>query len=123
MALLFTESHEWVDAEGTSRRAGITDFAQGQLGDIVFAECVVDMDEEVAQGDEVCVIESCKATASVYAPCAGKIVGFNSTLEDSPEKVNASPTGDGWLFEIEPTDPDAITLMDEATYAKHCEEA
>ena len=123
MALLYTESHEWIAAEGKARRAGITDFAQQQLGDIVFAECVAELGEELAKGDEVCVIESCKATASVYAPVAGKVIAFNDELEAAPELVNASATGEGWLFEIEPSLGETHDLMDEDAYAKYCTEA
>ncbi|MCE5231001.1 glycine cleavage system protein GcvH [bacterium] len=121
-SLLYTKSHEWIEPAGSKRKIGITDFAQGQLGDIVYVE-FPKTPKTLAAGDEACVIESCKATASVYAPVAGTIVAVNSPLTTSPEKVNQSPLDEGWLFELE-LDPSADTsaLLDLAAYEKFCKE-
>ena len=73
----YTKTHEWIGDSGQVRRVGITDFAQDRLGDIVYVELTAEIGQDLAPGDEVCVIESCKATASVYAPVAGKLTGFN----------------------------------------------
>lgn len=122
--LKFAKSHEWIEAEGASRKVGISDFAQEQLGDIVFVE-FPDEPKDVAAGDEVCIVESCKATSSVYAPVAGRIVEYNSGLADTPEKINESPFDEAWLFKIEPTDDEAggtATLMSFDDYTKQCEQ-
>lgn len=121
MAKQFTESHEWIETEGAVRRVGITDFAQNHLGDIVFIDFPMESGERVAVGDEVCIIESCKATASVYAPVGGTLKAVNNALEDAPQTVNQSPEDEGWLFAIEP-DGDVAGLFDEAAYRLLCSE-
>ena len=121
----FLKSHEWIEPEGKRRKVGISDFAQSQLGDIVFVEFPDEDEKDVAAGDEVCVIESCKATASVYAPLAGRVVAFNRGLADEPEKINQSPYEEGWLFEIEVDEGkggDESALMDHEAYLKMCNE-
>ena len=121
--LKFTKSHEWVEPRGSKRKVGISDFAQDQMGDIVYVEFPIE-GKTVHAGEEVCVIESCKATASVYAPTSGTIVRVNRELEIAPEKINQSPYEEGWLYEIE-IDPEATedaTLMDLTTYLKTTEE-
>ena len=119
--LKFMKSHEWIEAEGATRKVGISEFAQGQLGDIVFVE-FLDLVEELGAGDEACVVESCKATASVYAPLSGKIKSYNQSLVDEPELINQSPYENGWLFEIEVADGvDESALMDYEAYQRSCD--
>lgn len=119
--LRYTKSHEWIEPSGKTRKVGISQFAQEQLGDIVFVE-FKEVGTVLAPGDEACLIESCKATASVYAPLAGRIVAVNKGLEAAPEKINQSPYGDGWLFEIEVSGGDESGLLSLADYQKTCEE-
>lgn len=120
--LKFTKTHEWIEAQGARRKVGISDFAQEQLGDIVFVEFPED-EKQVNAGDEVCIVESCKATASIYAPVAGRVVATNTALADAPEKINESPYEEGWLFEIEVDDgADESALLDQTDYLKLCEE-
>ena len=120
--LKFTKTHEWIEAQGARRKVGISNFAQEQLGDIVFVEFPED-EKHVKTGDEVCIVESCKATASIYAPVAGRVVATNTALADAPEKINDSPYEEGWLFEIEVDDgADESALLDQADYLKLCEE-
>lgn len=116
-SLKYTKSHEWIEPEGAARKVGITDFAQDQLGDIVYVEFPAS-GRKVEAGDEVCVIESCKATASVYAPVSGTIRAYNNPLVDKPELINKAPFTDGWLFEIEPDGEDDASLLDLDTYEK-----
>lgn len=119
--LKYRDSHEWIEAEGAVRRVGITDFAQEQLGDIVYVE-FPEEGKAVEAGDEACLVESTKATSSVYAPVSGKLVAFNEALADAPEKINESPLEEGWLFQIEPSDPAQVdALMDLDAYTSHCE--
>jgi glycine cleavage system H protein len=121
--LKFTKTHEWIEPAGARRKVGISQFAQEQLGDIVFIEFKED-GIELGAGEEACLIESCKATASVYAPVAGRIVAFNKALEGAPETINQDPYGEGWLFEIEVAEGgDGAALLDHAAYQKSCEEA
>ncbi len=121
-AFKYAKSHEWIEPEGAVRKVGISDFAQSQMGDIVYVEFPAGP-KEVQAGDEVCVIESCKATASVYAPIAGKVTIYNKSLADAPEKINQDPYAGGWLFQIEPAaGADASSLMDQTTYLKTCAE-
>jgi glycine cleavage system H protein len=117
-SLKFVKSHEWIAPGDKTRRVGITDFAQDQLGDIVYVE-FPEAGKTVAAGDEACIVESCKATSAVYAPIAGKIVAYNNALVNEPEKINQSPYEDGWLFEIEPAaDAEESALMDHDAYQK-----
>ena len=98
--LLYTETHEWVRVSGKKAVVGITDHAQHELTDIVFAE-LPDIGKEVGKGDELCVVESVKSVSEIYAPVSGKIIKVNEKLEDSPETINESPYDAGWLVEIE----------------------
>ncbi|HDO19776.1 MAG TPA: glycine cleavage system protein GcvH [Thermoplasmatales archaeon] len=98
--LKYTKTHEWVKVTGDVARVGITDHAQSELTDIVFVE-LPEVGKEVKQGDEICVIESVKSVAEIYAPVSGKVVNVNKELESSPEKINQSPYDEGWLVEIE----------------------
>ena len=112
----FTEDHEWVDVDGDIGTVGITDYAQGQLGDIVF----VDVPEEgktVAKGDEAAVVESVKAASDVYSPVSGTVIEGNAELADNPGLVNEDADGEGWFFKLTLSDPDELKeLMDEAKY-------
>lgn len=102
---LFTESHEWIEANGDERRVGITHHAQQMMGDIVFADLPAP-GKKVKKGDEILSIESPKAAASVYAPVSGEIVAVNDALSAQPGLINADPHGEGWLLSIRPTDFD-----------------
>ena len=112
----FTEDHEWVDVDGDTGTVGITDYAQGQLGDIVF----VDVPEEgktLAKGDEAAVVESVKAASDVYSPVSGTVIEGNADLADNPGLVNEDADGDGWFFKLTLSDPSELEdLMDEAKY-------
>jgi len=99
----YQESHEWARQENGTVRLGITDFAQDELGDVVFVE-VPGQGESIEQGEEFGVIESIKAVSDLYAPISGTIVSTNEELIDVPELVNEDPYGDGWMLEVEPAD-------------------
>ena len=117
MTRYFTEDHEWIDVDGTTATVGITDYAQGQLGDIVFVE-LPDEGKKFEKGDEAAVVESVKAASDVYSPISGTIVELNSDLEDTPALVNDDPEGDGWFFKLDLSDAGELDgLMDEEKYA------
>ncbi len=99
--LRYMESHEWARRDGDVVRVGITDFAQDELGDVVFVE-LPDVGDALDQGDAFGVVESIKAVSDLYAPVSGEVVDTNEDLFDAPELVNDSPFGDGWMLEIEP---------------------
>ncbi|MEX2279268.1 MAG: glycine cleavage system protein GcvH [Acidimicrobiia bacterium] len=113
--LIYTEEHEWIRrGEGTTFRLGITDYAQDQLGDIVFVE-LPDIGTTVDTGGLLAEVESTKSVGEVYAPVAGRITAVNERLADQPELVNSDPYGDGWLVEMET--PEAVpTMLDAAAY-------
>jgi len=114
--LKYTESHEWVRMEGNTARVGITEFAQSELADLTFVD-LPEAGDEVEAGEEVAVVESVKAASDVYAPFSGKITAVNSELADAPEKINEDPFGEGWLFEMELSDPSAVeALLDAGAY-------
>ena len=115
-ALRFTKDHEWVRLEGDVAVVGITDFAQAQLGDVVYVE-LPEIGRRVAAGDEAAVVESAKAASEVYAPLGGEIVAVNEALAGDPARVNADATGEGWFFKLRLADPKEIDgLLDEAAY-------
>ncbi len=121
MPRYFTEEHEWIDVEGETATIGITDYAQEQLGDIVFVE-VPQEGTELAKGAEAAVVESVKAASDVYAPISGTVTEGNSALEDEPELVNSSPEEEGWFFRITVSDKGQLdALMDEGAYKTFCE--
>jgi glycine cleavage system H protein len=122
--LLFTESHEWIESSGDVRRMGISDHAQHLLGDIVFVD-LPKVGKAVKAGEEVLVVESPKAAASVYAPVSGEIVAVNDNLDGTPDTINQSPYGDGWIVKIRPTnfDGEKSKLMSHDQYLKKVEEA
>lgn len=121
MPRYFTEEHEWIDVEGDSATIGITDFAQEQLGDIVFVE-TPQAGTELAKGAQAAVVESVKAASDVYAPIGGTVTEGNTTLEDEPELVNTSPEDEGWFFRLTVADAAELEgLMDEVAYKAFCE--
>ena len=99
--LKYSREHEWVRLEGDVATVGISDFAQEQLGDVVFVE-LPDVGKQVVQNGDAAVVESVKAASEVYAPLAGEVVEVNTALEDDPELVNQSPTGEGWFMKDPP---------------------
>lgn len=101
--LKYSAEHEWVKAEGGNVRIGITEFAQSELGDIVFVE-LPQVGDEIKAGDPFGSVESVKTVSELYAPISGKVVEVNTELEDSPEYVNESPYENAWMIVIEPTD-------------------
>ena len=115
--LRYTKSHEWVKREDDgSLTIGITDHAQGLLGDLVFVEVPED-GVTFADGDDCAVVESVKAASDVYCPVAGDVVAGNDTLADTPEVINQDPYGDGWIFKLKPADQGAFDgLMDADAY-------
>ena len=116
MSRYFTEDHEWIDVDGETATVGITDYAQSQLGDIVFVE-VPDEGKEVAKGDDAAVVESVKAASDVYAPVSGTVIEGNADLADNPGLVNEDADGEGWFFKLTLSDPSELeSLMDEAKY-------
>lgn len=116
MPRYFTKDHEWIDLEGDVATVGITDYAQGQLGDVVFVE-VPDAGRQLTQGGEAAVVESVKAASDVYAPVSGEVVEGNAALTDAPDLVNTAPETDGWFFRMRLSDPSQLdALMDEGAY-------
>ena len=116
MSLYFTKDHEWISVEGDAATVGITDYAQAQLGDIVFVE-VPPAGTQVDKGKEAAVVESVKAASDVYAPVSGAVTEGNAALEADPALVNTSPEGEGWFFKLTLSDPAELDgLMDEDAY-------
>jgi glycine cleavage system H protein len=115
--LKYTKKDEWVDLE--SGKMGITDYAQDQLSDIVFVEALVDVDDDLEVGGEIASVESVKASAEVYAPAGGTVVAINEALEDAPETINSDPYGEGWLVQVNISEP-GDDLMDAAAYEAYC---
>jgi glycine cleavage system H protein len=115
----YTEDHEWVELEGDIGTVGITDYAQEQLGDVVFVE-LPDVGKALAKGDEAAVIESVKAAAEIYAPVPGEVTEVNAALNDDPSLVNADAGGKGWFIKLRIADASALEdLMDDAAYAAY----
>ena len=122
MSKKFTKDHEWIDVEGDVARIGITNYAQEQLGDVVFVE-LPEAGSQFQQGNDAAVVESVKAASEVYAPVSGRIVEPNTKLEDDPALVNQDPTESGWFFTMKVSNPDELNdLMDEAAYADYVKE-
>ncbi len=117
--LKYTKDHEWILVNGTTGTVGITDHAQGELGDVVFVELPAP-GKTVKQGESFGTIEAVKAVSDLYAPVAGQILEANSELGANPELVNKDPYGQGWLVRIAMTDPKEVdSLMDAAAYEEH----
>ena len=122
MTRYFTKEHEWIDVDGTDATVGITDFAQGSLGDITFVE-LPDAGRAVTAGEAIAVVESVKAASDVYAPVAGSITEGNGALDGEPELVNTAAETDGWLFKMTLADASAVaSLLDEAAYKAYIAE-
>jgi glycine cleavage system H protein len=116
MTRYFTKDHEWIEADGTSATVGITDYAQEQLGDLVFVE-LPESGKELSKGAEAAVVESVKAASEVYAPVSGTVTEGNEQLVESPELVNSDAEGDGWFFRLTLSDPSELDgLMDADAY-------
>ena len=116
MSLYFTRDHEWISVDGDVATVGITDYAQGQLGDIVFVE-VPSAGTKVAKGKEAAVVESVKAASDVYAPVSGEVTEGNAALEGDPALVNTAPEGEGWFFKLTLSDTSELDgLMDAEAY-------
>ena len=115
--IYYTEEHEWLSVEGDVGTCGITDFAQEQLGDIVYVE-LPEAGREVVKNDEIAVVESVKAASELYAPVSGEVIESNDALADDPAKVNADAMGDGWFFKLKISDQGELDgLMDGEAYA------
>ena len=120
--LRFTKDHEWVRQDGDTVVIGITDYAQQQLGDIVYVELPA-VGTQVEAGKEAAVVESAKAASEVYAPVTGEVVAVNEAIAGDPAKVNADPMGEGWFLTVKLADPKVLDgLMDEAAYAEFIKE-
>jgi glycine cleavage system H protein len=112
----YAESHEWARPEGKKIKVGITDYAQDQLGDIVFVE-LPEVGDTLDKGEEFGTVESVKAVSELYMPVGGEVVAINDTLEDAPEKVNNSPYSDGWMIEIKAENTSELDdLLDNDAY-------
>jgi glycine cleavage system H protein len=121
VSLYFTQEHEWIGVEGDTATVGITDFAQAQLGDVVFVE-LPQAGTQVEKGKEAAVVESVKAASDVYAPVSGEVTEANGALESDPSLVNSSPEADGWFFRLRLSDPSQLDgLMDRAAYQAFCD--
>jgi glycine cleavage system H protein len=117
---LYTKSHEWITVEGKTVTVGITDFAQSQLGDVVFLE-LPNPGRKLDAGEGFGVVESVKAASDLYSPVAGRITTVNEQLAAKPELINSDPYGDGWILKVELTGALPTDLMDEAAYKKSTE--
>ena len=116
MTMRYSKDHEYVRLEGETATVGITDYAQEQLGDVVFVE-LPEIGKTFAKGDDAAVVESVKAASEVYAPLAGDVVAINPELEGAPGTINEDPTGKGWFFKMKLADAaDFETLMSESDY-------
>jgi glycine cleavage system H protein len=121
MSRYFTQEHEWISVEGDTATVGITDFAQAQLGDIVFVE-VPSAGTQVTKGGDAAVVESVKAASDVYAPVSGEVTEGNSALEADPSLVNSAAEGEGWFFKLRLSNPSELEgLMDADAYKAFCD--
>lgn len=119
MTRYFSKDHEWIEVDGDTGTVGITDYAQGQLGDITFVD-LPGVGQALAGGDSVAVVDSVKAASDVYAPVSGSVTEANPALADEPELVNSDAEGAGWLFRLTLSDPGELDgLMDRAAYDAH----
>jgi len=122
-ATRFTKDHEWVRQEGDVAVIGITDYAQSQLGDVVYVE-LPEIGRKVERGKEAAVVESAKAASEVYAPVSGEVTAVNTVLADDPARVNQDAAGEGWFFKVKLANPKELDdLMDEAAYKAFASEA
>ncbi len=120
--LYYTEDHEWLSVDGDTATVGISTYAAGQLGDVVFVE-LPEVGKTVKKGDEIAVVESVKSASEIYAPVSGEITAANEALEDAPETVNEDAQGAGWFFKMTISDAAELSgLMDEAAYGEFTKE-
>jgi glycine cleavage system H protein len=120
--LRYTKDHEWCRLQGNRATIGITEFAQDQLGDVVYVE-LPDVGDQVKKGESFGVVESTKAVSELFAPVTGKVLEVNDPLSDAPETVNEDPYEEGWMIQVEVADlAEAGELMDAAAYAKFVQE-
>ena len=116
MTTYYTQDHEWIEVDGATGTVGITDYAQGQLGDITYVD-LPEVGAAVKKGDAPCVVDSVKAASDVYAPASGTVSAVNEALGDAPELVNSDAETGGWLFRLTLADPGELAgLMDRAAY-------
>jgi glycine cleavage system H protein len=121
MTTYYTKDHEWIRVEGDTGTVGITSYAAGQLGDVVYVE-LPESGAKFAKGDDFAVVESVKAASDVYAPVSGSVLEVNSALSEKPEQVNDAAEGDAWFVRVKLADKAELSgLMDEAAYAAFCE--
>jgi glycine cleavage system H protein len=121
--LKYTKEHEWVKVDGNTAIIGITDYAQGELGDIVFVE-LPEIGAEVKQLDSFGTIEAVKAVSDMYSPVSGKVIGINSAVEEDPMVINRDPYGEGWMLKVEVSNPAELDqLLDADGYQKLLAEA
>lgn len=121
MTTYYSEEHEWISVDGDVGTVGITDFAQSQLGDVVFVE-LPETGRQVAKGGDAAVVESVKAASEVYAPVTGEVVAVNDALADAPERVNAEAESGAWFMKIKLSDASELEgLMDAAAYKAFCD--
>ena len=119
MAIRYTRDHEYISVEGDTGTVGITDYAQTQLGDVVFVELPA-VGRKLLKGDEAAVVESVKAASEVFCPVSGEVVSVNTELEEAPGTVNEDPSGRGWFLQVRLSDPGELeSLMSEAQYAEY----
>ena len=122
MTVRYTDDHEWVSVNGNIATIGITNYAQAQLGDVVFVELPA-VGSKLCQGDEASVVESVKAASEVYMPVSGEVVEINGAIEDEPTTVNSDPVGEGWFFKIKLSDPSELDdMMDDDAYKSYIAE-
>jgi glycine cleavage system H protein len=122
MAIKYTKDHEWIIMEGEIAVVGISDYAQEQLGEIVYVE-LPEVGKHLDKGDEACVIESVKAASEIYAPASGDVTEGNQDLDGAPGKVNEDATGEGWLFKMTLNDPTELNdMMDAGAYKEFVED-
>ena len=119
--LKYSREHEWVLVEGDSATIGISDFAQNELGDVVYVE-VPEVGEKISKEDPFGAVESVKAVSDLYAPVSGTVIEVNDALPDTPELINEDPYGEGWIIKVTLSDPDELDeLMNVQEYTTHCE--
>jgi len=113
--LKYTKNHEWLRIDGDEAYVGVTDYAQGELGDVVFVEVETE-GEELEKGDAFGTIEAVKTVSDLFMPVSGKVLEFNAKLEDEPEIINSDPYGEGWLIKLKLEDGEVGDLLDQAQY-------
>lgn len=114
--LKYSKDHEWVSVDGSIAKLGITDYAQGELGDIVYVDIDSDL-SDITKDEPFGTIEAVKTVSDLFGPFSGKVIELNTTLQDSPELINTDPYGEGWMLKVEVADPSDIdALLDSAAY-------